>query len=179
LVPSTLLNASPEVGRVADVFGLVAAAGELATAEGITGWKVAEAIRGAAACFRAWLDNRGTTGGADVEAGIRAVRLFIQQHGGSRFDSDVQLDGTILPQRIFNRVGFKRTNSKTSFAEYLVFPEVFRSEICKGFDHKIVAAELAKRGFLVTEGRHLTVRRSLPDSGETSVYAIRAAVIDG
>lgn len=43
-------NASPEVARVAHCFAVIAASGELASANGITGWNSGEALRAAARC---------------------------------------------------------------------------------------------------------------------------------
>jgi len=49
------MNADGQVSRVAGFFGLIAAAGEYATGNGLTGWSEGDASRAAAACFRAWL----------------------------------------------------------------------------------------------------------------------------
>ena len=64
---------------------MIAAAGELATEWGITGWRAGEATESAQRCFSNWLERRGTTGASDVEAGIRQVRAFIAANGASRF----------------------------------------------------------------------------------------------
>lgn len=55
-------GASEQVSRVASRFALVAAAGEMATDFGITGWEKGEAYQAAIACFNAWLDGRGGIG---------------------------------------------------------------------------------------------------------------------
>jgi putative DNA primase/helicase len=51
--------AGGQVERVGARFALVGAAGELATAAGLTGWPVGEAERAARECFNAWLAARG------------------------------------------------------------------------------------------------------------------------
>ena len=52
-------DATGQVHRVCQCFALVAAAGELATEFGITGWPQGEAERAAARCFSDWLLQRG------------------------------------------------------------------------------------------------------------------------
>ena len=79
-----------EVGRAADRFAIIGAAGELATQWGLTGWAEGEATQAAHHCFQEWLRDRGTTGSSDVEAGINRVRTFIAVHGTSRFQSLVR-----------------------------------------------------------------------------------------
>jgi putative DNA primase/helicase len=141
-------DAGPEVGRAARWFGLMAAAGELATEAGVMGWPAGEATRGAGTCFQAWLNGRAAgTGSSDEEEGIRAVRLFLELHGASRFaDSEWRGD---FPQRVINRAGTRRGN------EFWISPEVFKQEVCKGFNAEAVAQTLARRGFLVRDGNHL------------------------
>ena len=63
-------DASPQVRSICTRFALIAAAGRLATAFGITGWPADEASRGVGKCFRAWLDQRGSAGDHEIEAGI-------------------------------------------------------------------------------------------------------------
>lgn len=168
-------GAGPEAGRVADSFGLVAAAGELASGYGVTTWEPGEAYRAAAKCFQAWLANKGaSTAGTDIEAGVRATCLFIQMHGTSRFEStEVKYAayGSKITPRTINRAGFFEVTEGDKL-EYFVFPEVFRSEVCAGFDYRAVARELQKRGFLKTEKGRLTIKHRLPEMGDTRVYAI-------
>ena len=51
-----------EVRRAADRFGVIAAAGELATIWNLTGWTEGEALEVAKRCFTEWLSERGTSG---------------------------------------------------------------------------------------------------------------------
>ena len=74
-------DADGQVGRVAQRFGLVATAGELAISFGILPWPVGEAERSARACFDAWLVARETKGPAEVEAGFAQVRKCLELHG--------------------------------------------------------------------------------------------------
>ncbi len=66
-VKSEVPNGSDgQVSRVADRFALIAAAGELATAEGVTGWETGEAVLAAQRCFKDWLRERGGIGSSEV-----------------------------------------------------------------------------------------------------------------
>lgn len=134
-------NAVSEVQRVCTKFALIAFAGDIART--ITGWKQGEAVEASGKMFQTWLTNRSGSGQTDAENAIRQVRHFLELHGASRFQSLKASD-----EKVLNRAGFKRTNTSDE-TEFLVMPEVFRKEICKGFDAKFVAEELAKRNFLL------------------------------
>jgi putative DNA primase/helicase len=128
-------SADGQVLRVCDRFGLVAAAGELAREFGIVPWAPGEAIDAAAKCFSDWLDSRGGIEAGEVHAAISQVRLFIEQHGDSRF---VDLDDS--SRVVFNRAGWRRGHG--SDREWLIPPEIWKHEVCAGLDPKIVAREL-------------------------------------
>ena len=149
---------SGEVYRAASLFGLVAAAGELATAIGLTGWNEQESLKAAESCFTAWVENRGGTGARDVYYGIEAVRAFIQAHGASRFQ-----DTTAPNIVIHERAGFKERDGDRW--RYYINPDTFRIEACRGYDHKAVARELLRRGQMQAQedgtGR-LTLRKRVP-----------------
>ena len=162
-------GASGEVGRVAERFAVVAAAGELATIAGLTGWPKGAALKAAERCFDDWIKRRGTKGAADVEEGIRRLRLFLEQHGAARFQ-------TIHPEgdgeaEIISRAGFRRKG------EYLFMPEVLRAEVLRGFDHESVLAELRERGLLVSETYRLTLSVRLPGLGKHRVYVVKTKIL--
>lgn len=110
--------------------------------------------------------HRGHTGNQERMAILTQVQAFFEAHGASRFE-DLQ---TANDQRIINRVGFKRTN-ESGAKEYLVLPEMFRQEICRGLDPKLatqvlVEAEMLK---LSSEGKPLTPHR-IPGEGVKKCY---------
>ena len=70
---------------VAMRFGLVAAAGELATRYGVTGWRKGEATRAAKTCFEAWLGKRGGVGPEEERVMVEQVRSLLERYGESRF----------------------------------------------------------------------------------------------
>ncbi len=77
-----------QVARVAKRFCLVAVAGELATANGLTGWTQGEAVEAARRCFEGWLELRGGTGNSDEAEAVRQVQHFLAAHGDNRFRVD-------------------------------------------------------------------------------------------
>ena len=71
--------------RVARRFGLVAGAGELATALGVTGWKKHEATTAAQTSMKAWLEARGGAGQREITQALEQVQAFFELHGAARF----------------------------------------------------------------------------------------------
>lgn len=161
-------DTSGEVYRVASRFALVTVAGILASQFGVTNWKVEDVLACGEKIFDEWLTKRGTTGSFDTAQGVKQVFSFIAQHGASRFQS---INDTTA--RIQNRAGFKRENY-TGQTEYLILPEVFEGEICRGFSHIAVARELEKLGHLKrgTEKGSLKNRIDLPELGRKRIYLL-------
>ena len=150
-----------EVNRVASLFGLVAAAGEIATTQGLTGWKPNDALWAADTCFRSWVDNRGGTGARDIEGGVRAVRAFIQIHDARFRSLNEAPSGDESGERrpVMNQAGWKGETPKI----FYIFPQVFETEILAGFDHRAIAKELIARECLVPgEGKNLTRKKRIP-----------------
>lgn len=145
-------GADGQVSRVAARFGLVAAGGEMASACGVLPWPAGEATRAAGRCFADWLAGRGGTAPAEDTAAIAAVRRFVELHGSSRFEAMGDLAprngfGDAIEQRVPNRAGFRRRAAGGGI-EYVVLPEVWRSEVCAGLDATAVAKALLARGLL-------------------------------
>ncbi len=72
-------DAAGEVHRVVARFAVVAAAGELASEAGITGWPSGEATTAARACFHAWLARRGGSGSKDKGRLLEHVRGIFER----------------------------------------------------------------------------------------------------
>jgi putative DNA primase/helicase len=141
------VDMSSEVQRAAARFGLVAAAGELAAAFGITGWPEGEATAAAISCFTAWLDSRGGYGAMDDQTAIDQVRTIIEAHGHSRFEPfPTGKDQKILP----NRLGYRYTDPEGR-TEYWFLKAAFGEELRQqGRDLETVAKALRDAGFLKT-----------------------------
>ncbi len=192
-----------QVERVGARFALVGAAGEMATAAGLTGWPVGESERGARDCFNAWLAARGGIGNGEVVSMLRQVRRFLEAHGEGRFTwwhraADDHNTKTL------HRAGFRRLlndrgepiksnhDHATDYGarmpaamgegvtvEYFVLPEVFKSELCQGFDPQAVARVLLDHECLTRkeEGR-FTIKERLPGMGPTWCYRIPARIFE-
>ncbi len=195
--------ASGQVERVGARFALVGAAGEMATAAGLTGWPTGESERAALACFNAWLAARGGKGSGEVVAMLRQVRRFLETHGDGRFAMWHRGADDHAPKTL-QRAGVRRmlgddgqpikTNSQhghefgermpaalgegVSF-EYFVLAEAFRAEICQGFDYQAVCRVLLDHGCLAPDkGRAFDCKARLPGIGKATCYRITPAIFD-
>jgi uncharacterized protein (DUF927 family) len=166
-------GAGGQVERVARRFALAGIAGELARK--ITGWPEGEAMAAAQACFSAWLDSFGGAGNSEARAILAQVKAFFEAHGASRFES-VASDKA---EKIINRAGFYRTG-EDSRPEYLVLPEAFKNEVCKGLDPRQAAATLRDAGWLaVNDGRNATQKVTIPGLGRVRCYVITGRMWEG
>ena len=161
LVPA---GADGQVRRVAQRFALCGLAGGLAVQMEILPADF-DAPGCAEHCFHDWLAARGGIGASENAAILAAVRLFIEQHGASRFqDFDTQMS------TCHNRVGFRR--NVRDITEYIVLPESFRAEIIKGFSPRRAAAVLRKAGWLQLSDGKNTTKRELPGMGRIRAYVL-------
>ena len=139
----TNTNHSGQIQRVARRFALVAVAGELASQFGLTGWAKGVTHQAAEKCFKDWLEDFGCNGNREDRAIFSQVRGFFESHGASRFDSTREPNN----ERIHNRAGFYKTDDE-GFRVYMVLSEVYRKEICQGFEPKMVSKVLLNAGWI-------------------------------
>lgn len=199
-------EADGQVVRVAARFGLIAAAGELATGFGILPWPAGEAERAAGALFAQWIAARGGTGAAEDMGAVRRVRLFLEQHGSSRFaelrpvttgpdtglkadlgaaETDASARETEYAEggqgRTINRVGWRRLR-KDGTVEFLILPESWAVEICAGADPNKVANILLRNGYLEKgDGKNVPKKIRIPEYGRNPVrcYVVNAGILAG
>ncbi len=157
-------NSSGQVFRVCERFGLIAAAGELATDFGITGWSSGESNLAASTCFKAWLAHRGGHGNQERMHILAQVKAFFEAHGESRFSHwEAENSHTI------NRAGFKKIQEGT--LKFYVFPEIFRQEICMGLDYRSVSHCLMAERWIEPDQQGKPYRREyLPTIGRSRCY---------
>ena len=195
-----------QVFRVAKRFTIAAAAGEYATAMGLTDWEQGDAEWAAKICFESWLDKRGTIELSEHRDMIETVRAFLSVHN-ARFQWWHRVNDDHAPN-VLNRAGFKKRISANGKAiethqdefrehgdkvgaedneaitlEYYVLPTVFRDEVCKGFDPRAVATLLYDKGYLEAGeaapggGRpRLDKKVRLPGLSLTRCYVIKPEV---
>jgi putative DNA primase/helicase len=96
-------DADGQVSRVAQRFGLIAAAGEMAISAGIVRWGRGEARAACKRLFEEWIAVRRTSGPIEIENGILQVKRTLELDGVSRFTS-WQTPG----QPTINRLGAAR-----------------------------------------------------------------------
>jgi uncharacterized protein (DUF927 family) len=180
-------GAAGQVRSVASRFALIGAAGELARNYGVLPWPEGAAMRAAGACFAAWIMERGGTGAEEDAQAVACVRAFIEVHGESRFTEVVGVPtgsdalATIEESRVtVRRAGFRRlikTDDDVQW-EYLILPEVWKKEVCKGLDPKHVALALKKRKLLRVEGpRRLQNKVRLSGHGRPWVYQVSGDIL--
>jgi len=99
-------SSSSQVIRVFGHLSLIAAAGELASYYGITGWGSEIASEGVMKCFSDWLKARGGTGMHEEQAAIDQVVSIFQQHGESRFSPWQREQDD--KSRTINRMGYRK-----------------------------------------------------------------------
>jgi uncharacterized protein (DUF927 family) len=135
-------DADPQVQRVCDTFALIAVAGELARDLGVVPWTRGEVREAARRCFNDWFDSREGKEAGEVQAAIAQVRLFMQQHGNSRFEPL----NSPRDRPVINRAGWRREDGAGE--EWLIPPETWKAEVAIGHEPKLVARVLAERGML-------------------------------
>ena len=158
-------DATEQVRRVAKRFALVLAGGLAAQRAGLLPPDM-EILPHVQSCLDDWLEARGGAGAAEDAAILAAVRLFIEQHGASRFqDMDTNAATCI------GRVGF-RQKGMDGRTEYLILPESFGAEVVKGYSVRRAARVLADAGWLRRSDDKSSAVRTLPELGKKRVYVV-------
>ncbi|MEY4750397.1 MAG: hypothetical protein RIQ60_2611 [Pseudomonadota bacterium] len=198
-VPDT---ADGQVQRAGRRFALVAAAAELATRQGLTGWKPGEATDAVRRCFLSWIGARPAGfGSSEKTEALRQVRAWLEKNADALLTwwhraMDDHKPNTAL------RAGFKRLvdddgvpikfdaatdycderapvggkTADTALVEYLIFPEAFKNEVCKGLDAHFVAKVLKEADMLKHERDRFTQKHRAPGLGITAMVHILPAV---
>ena len=162
-----------QVQRVAERFGLIAVAGEIATTLQVTPWATGAAYRACEWGFHRWLEDRGGSEPAEIRQAIDAVRLTLEQHGDSRFQP---LEGEDATRAINNRLGWRKGTGADR--EYWIPGQVWKSEICCGHDPRFVARVLAERGMLARGRDGFQAVRRVGGINHR-VYVILPTIFDG
>ena len=132
--------------RAAARLAVLALAGELATAYGITDWPEGEAIKAARVGFGAWLAQRGNvTGNAEHEQVLQAVMGFIDRHGDSRFSDASGPYDDKQQAMVRDRAGWWEGTGDG--VQYLFTSEGLRDAL-KGFDFARALNALEQAGVL-------------------------------
>ena len=171
---SNYSDLAPQAHRVAKRFAIVAAAGEMATLAGITGWQAGQATTAVMTCLDNWLDNYGRDGEHEQRQIIEHIKAFIEQHGSSRFQPCHIHTYQDFEPKITNRAGYHNYDT----GEYYFSTSTF-DEVCSPFNKSKVLQVLDEAGLLnVTESDRKTCRVALPfKKNRTRVYAIKNEIL--
>lgn len=168
-------STDPQVSRALHRIALVAAAGDIATDIGLTGWPRGEAEQAALAVSRLWYANRG--GGRSLEESetLARVRGFIARHGAGRFEllGQTDADGKRNPA-VRNRAGWHDPVAGVFYIQ----SDVWREEVLAGLDPRNAARILADLELLVQCERgsfQARLPREVPD--RPRAYAVRAEIL--
>lgn len=171
---SNYSDLAPQAYRVAKRFAIVAAAGEMATLAGITGWQAGQATTAVMTCLDNWLDNYGRDGEHEQRQIIEHIKAFIEQHGSSRFQPCHIHMHQDFETKITNRAGYHNYDT----GEYYFSTSTF-DEVCSPFNKSKVLQVLDEAGLLnVTESDRKTCRVPLPfKKNRSRVYAVKSDIL--
>lgn len=169
---------SGQVKRVAGRFGLIAAAGELAIAMGILPLQEGDSLKAASKCFNDWLESRGSTDNLETEKAIEQIRAYLERYGTSKFITLAENGGEYNQSRPIERIGYRQL--KDGVYHYYVLPEAYKSELCKGYNPRLVTIVLSEKGYLVksSDGKN-QVNKTFPGEAKQRVYQISPTIFGG
>jgi hypothetical protein len=168
--------AAPEVVRIAQRFGFVAAVGHLATE-----WQILPWARGAAAgavkhAFDLAMSARGTVGTRQHHEALENVRSYIRSYRHSRFvwhTSGKLRNPDIKLIQVDGYIG----EADTGEIEYQ-FPDRIPAAVCKPFSEGVIIEALDKIGALDRDGRHQKRKRKLPEyPGNPRCYVVKHSIL--
>lgn len=189
-----LSGSSGQVFRVCGRFGLVAAALIIAIEAKVLPWTTKEALWAVDTIWNQWLLSRGTLGAIDLEKAVKQVAKFVQVYGTSRFEDGVdesEADQNSIDDRgidtaappgnrfrtISSRAGFRFINKKGDY-QYYIHSEVFKDEVCNGYNAQDVAAELGRRGYLMLPQKGYVYQKRVKGLGKPYFYIINSKILE-
>lgn len=181
-------GADGQVDRVAQRFGLIAAGGEIAIQLGILPWKRGEAVAAAGKCFEDWLAVRGGVEPAEVREGVEQVRAFLLANGMARFipawederesERSSDLDRRPPPRIAQRDVAGYREKVGDGW-DFYITASAWKDEICRGMDHRRLAATMQARGFIASPaGAHIGKSVRVPGYGKLRLYHVPARFLE-
>lgn len=159
--------------RVANAFALIAVAGELATQAGITGWTAGTTFNAVKTVFNDWVNSFEYVGDYQTKEYILHVKAFFEANESSRFEA-ITPDPEHI-EKILNRVGYWKIENGEKL--FLVLPEQFKNEVCKGYDNRKVAKALLIEKLLEHDtGKTSKTVRIPSKKNAVKVYAVKEGV---
>lgn len=167
---------SSQAHRVAKRFALVAAAGEMATQAGITGWQTGQATAAVKVCFNNWLDNYGRDGEHEERQIINNVKAFIEKHGSSRFQPCYNKGSTVFEDKISNCAGYHNRDTN----DFYFFTSDFEKDVCSPFSKRKVLKVIEEAGLLIMNefGRNTYKTPTTCIKQRPRVYGIKGSILN-
>lgn len=163
-------GADGQVIRVAERFGLLAAAGELGAGMGILPWPEGEAMAGVSKIFKVWLTTRGGHQAGELLMAVQQVKEHLERHAAKHFDNWLRgvPGGSYIEAKALDRWDFRAKVNGQS--EFWASPSGF-ANLCAGYDSRAVAKELIRLGILKpgTDGKS-SVLVTIPGEGKARYY---------
>jgi len=131
----------------------------------------------------AWISERiagKAIGGKIKNAILQQVRAFLETHGDSRFAMWHRAADDHAPKTL-QRAGVRRLSNEAGAGagrfEYFVLNEIFKTEVCRGYDVQVVCAVLLEHGSLsIKELGRYSIKTTLPGIGDARCYLITPAI---
>lgn len=161
-----LSDSDPQVHRVAQRFAQVAAAGEIASEFGVTGWKAGEASRAAKVCFDAWIEARGGHGSQEEKQILEQVSNKLLSWGLLRFntaDRSAARNGKVW--------GVKDDD------HFFVYSDVFKNELCEGVSYQAAETILLNAGVLIPSKHRSTMQKKI-EGKNVWVYKLDKKILE-
>lgn len=159
------LKTAGQTSRVVERFAIIAAAGELATLFGITGWPKGTAFKAVKHFLGQWLDDQESHDGAVTGEAVERVANYLADGGSHHF----QMLGACTASSC---AGWRDADN------FYILPETWR--VIYGARNATTAANLLRNsGYLIAkDGSNLTTKapRAIPE--RPRVYVVRSAILD-
>lgn len=154
--------------RAAGALGLVAAAGELATHWGLTGWRVGAAREAALEVLGLWLEGRGGVGPAEAREAVARCRDFLTRHGPARFEL---VEPGVAAAPVRDRAGWRDQ-------QFFYVSDGAWAEMHAGNDAARAARHVADARFLELE-KPTRLKRRAPRGvpGRPRLYTVKAGIL--
>jgi len=166
-------DASSQVLRTLNRFAIVAAGGTIAIEQGILPWDKDEAFKGAAACFHAWLKERGGSESAELIQGFRNLKENLERYEGRHFGlwTNYVASNEQLTTNTYDCWGWKKENTTTGEPEYYVTTAGFK-QLTGGITSDSFKQHLVKHGWLDVPAEGFKKQVRLPNKKRKWLYVI-------
>ncbi|MBL1258008.1 DUF927 domain-containing protein [Methylocystis sp. Sn-Cys] len=180
-------GADGQVGRAVKIFGLAAAAGELATDFQVTPWRRGEATKAAERALGKWLERRGGSSSYEERQYIETLRRFLEAHGASKFERHPKQDhytavdcfGWVESKgEVDDKGQFRKDQDGNEIKQTTWFiPSESWKRIFEGLDTSEAAKSLARMGVVKRGSDAIQVSKSLGGK-KRRVYEVSDKIFD-